>query len=247
MDERKVRAIVEWESPKNVSELRSFLGLINYYRRFVSRYSARASPLTDLLKKKVIWEWTDKCQREFDELKNAVTKEPVLKLPDYSKPFLVQTDGSDFAIGGFWIQEEHLMAYESRKLNETEQRYHVHDKEMIAIINCLRVWRHYLLGSWFIIQTDNVATSYFQNQKKLNPKQAQLAALTLVTCNLVDQIKEVLSHDPLAKNLVEMVREGKTRKLWVEEGLLLIIGNRMYVPKWDNLRREVLKECHDSK
>ncbi|CAH1426309.1 unnamed protein product [Lactuca virosa] len=93
LDESKV-AIIEWEPPNNVSELRSFLGLINYYHKFVSRYSARATPLTDLLKKKGIWEWTEKCQRAFDDLKNAVTKEPVLKLPDYSKPFLVQTDAS---------------------------------------------------------------------------------------------------------------------------------------------------------
>ncbi|CAH1452434.1 unnamed protein product [Lactuca virosa] len=115
MDESKVQAIAKWESPKNVSELQSFLGLINYYRRFISRYSSRATPLTDLLKKKVNWEWTQKSQRTFDDLKNAVTKLPVLKLPDYSKPFLVQTDTSDFTIRVFLIRGEHPVVYESRK------------------------------------------------------------------------------------------------------------------------------------
>uniref|UniRef100_A0A803NAQ1 Reverse transcriptase RNase H-like domain-containing protein n=1 Tax=Chenopodium quinoa TaxID=63459 RepID=A0A803NAQ1_CHEQI len=109
----------------------------------------------------------------FDDLKDAVTKEPVLALPDYSKPFELHTDASDFAIGGVLMQEGHPVAYESRKLNDTERRYPVHDKEMTAIIHCLRVWRHYLLGSRFTIYTNNVATSYFQNQKKLSPKQAR--------------------------------------------------------------------------
>ncbi|KAL7608079.1 hypothetical protein Lser_V15G12595 [Lactuca serriola] len=92
MDERKIKAISKWEPPKNVSELRSFLSLVNYYRRFISEYSARSTPLTDLLKKKVAWEWTDRCQEMFEELKKAVMKEPILALPNYSKPFQVQTD-----------------------------------------------------------------------------------------------------------------------------------------------------------
>lgn len=173
MDRAKVRAIEEWEPPTNVSELRSFLGLVNYYRRFIQGYSARATPLTNLLKKKVAWQWDEKCQRAFEDLKKAVMKEPVLSLPDYSQLFEVYTDASDFVIGGVLMQGGHPVAYDSRKLNDTERRYAVHDKEMTAIIHCLRTWRHYLLGCRFVIKTDNVATSYFQNQKKLSPKQAR--------------------------------------------------------------------------
>ena len=91
----KMQAIKEWELPKNVSKLRSFLGLVNYYRRFIKSYSARAAPLTDLLKKKVQRRWSSECQRAFEDLKKAVTEEPVLVLPDYSKPFEVHTDASD--------------------------------------------------------------------------------------------------------------------------------------------------------
>ncbi|KAL4572161.1 hypothetical protein LXL04_018930 [Taraxacum kok-saghyz] len=214
----------------------------------------------------------------FDERKAAVMSDPILKLPDFSVPFLVQTDASDFAIGGVLMQEGHPVAFESRKLNETERRYPVHDKEMTAIIHCLRVWRHYLLGNRFVIQTDNIATSYFQNQKKLSPKQARwqdflaefdysmeykpgkgnvvadalsrkanLATLTKITCDLTEKIKEGLNQDPLTQNLMKMAKEGKTRKFWIEDGLLLTTGNRMYVPKWNSLRRDILKECHDSK
>lgn len=85
-------------------------------------------------------------------------EEPVLALPDHTKPFEVRTDASDFAIGGVLMQEGHPIAYESRKLNETERRYTVQEKEMTAVVHCLRTWRHYLLGSRFVVKTDNVAT-----------------------------------------------------------------------------------------
>ncbi|KAL5753956.1 hypothetical protein ACOSP7_022176 [Xanthoceras sorbifolium] len=173
MDETKIKAICEWDPPTKVPELRSFLGLVNYYRRFIKGYSARAAPLTDLLKKNKAWEWSSECQEAFEGLKKAVTEEPVLSLPDYSKPYEVQTDASDFSIGGVLMQDGHPIAFESRKLNDTERRYTVQEKEMTAVVHCLCTWRHYLLGSHFIIRTDNVATSYFQTQKKLSPKQAR--------------------------------------------------------------------------
>ena len=279
MEQSKVKAIQDWEPPTKVPTLRSFLGLVNYYRRFIKGYSAIAAPLTDLLKKNKTWEWTDRCQQAFEDLKKALMEEPVLRLPDLSKPFEVHTDASDFAIGGVLMQEGHPIAFESRKLNDTERRYSAHEKEMTAVVHCLRTWRHYLLGSHFIVRTDNIATSYFLTQQKLTPKQArwqeflaefdykleykqgkenvvadalsrkaELAPVVLTPQNtLLGRIKEGLNHDSQAKNLVELVKGGKTRRFWLEEGLLYTTGKRLYVPRWDNLRREILKECHDSK
>lgn len=277
MDSSKVKAIMDWEPPKTVSGLRSFLGLVNYYRRFIKGYSKRAAPLTDLLKKNIPWDWNEKCQKAFEELKHAVSEEPVLMLPDYSKPFEVQTDASDFAIGGVLMQERHPIAFESRKLNETERRYPVHDKEMTAIIHCLRVWRHYLLGSRFKILTDNVATSYFQKQRKLTPKQArwqdflaefdydleykpgkanvvadalsrkaEFSSISSMESNLLERIREGMSHDTFAKHLLLLAKEGKTRRFWEHDGLIYAVGNRVFIPRWGNLRRELMKECHDS-
>ncbi|XP_025612030.1 uncharacterized mitochondrial protein AtMg00860-like [Arachis hypogaea] len=115
MDQGKVKAIKEWEPPNKVSELRSFLGLANYYRRFIKGYSAKAVPLTDLLRKNHTWEWSKECQKTFDELKAAITEGPILALPDYSKVFEVHTDASDYAIGGVLMLEGHPIAFESRK------------------------------------------------------------------------------------------------------------------------------------
>jgi len=103
-------------------------------------------------------------------LKRTVIEEPVLLQTDFSKPYEEHTDVSDFAIGGVLMQEGHPVAYESRKLNDIERRYTVQEKEMTAVAHSLRVWWHYLLGSRFMVKTDNVATSYFQTQKKLSPK-----------------------------------------------------------------------------
>jgi hypothetical protein len=173
MDKAKVRAIAEWEPPTRIPELRSFLGLANYYRRFVKGYSDIATPLTDLLKKGRAWEWDVKCQEAFENLKAALIEEPVLALPDFAKPFEVHSDASDYAIGGVLMQDGHPIAFESRKLNDAERRYTVQEKEMTAMVHCLRTWRHYLLGAAFIVKMDNVATSYLQSQKKLSPKQAR--------------------------------------------------------------------------
>ncbi|KAK3017242.1 hypothetical protein RJ639_005530 [Escallonia herrerae] len=173
MDEEKVKAIKKWEAPTKVSELRSFLGLANYYWRFIKGYSVKAAPLTNILKKGKAWKWSKRCQTAFEGLKEAVTEKPVLALPDHMKVFELQTNASNFATRGVLMQERHLIAFESRKLNDIERRYTVQEKEIIVVVHCLRTWRHYLLGSRFLIKTGNITTSYFQSQKKLSPKQAR--------------------------------------------------------------------------
>nr|GEV65398.1 hypothetical protein CTI12_AA187700 [Tanacetum cinerariifolium] len=173
MDGAKIKAIQDWEPPTKVTELRSFLGLVNYYRRFIMGYSAIASPLTDLLKKNKAWIWDEECQSAFESLKKAVMEEPVLRLSDVTMPFELHTDTSDITIGGVLMKDGHPIAFESRKLNETKRKYMVQEQETTTVAHYLRIWRHYLLGSRFVIKTDNIATSYFQTQKKLSPKQAR--------------------------------------------------------------------------
>jgi hypothetical protein len=120
MDEGKVKAIRDWLPPKSMPKLWSFLGLANYYRKFIAAYAKQTAPLTDLLKKDRPWHWSDQCQPAFDKLKDAVASEPFLRLPNFELPFEVHTDASNKAIGGVLVQEGHPIAYKSRKLKEAE-------------------------------------------------------------------------------------------------------------------------------
>ncbi|KAJ7971439.1 Retrotransposon protein, putative, Ty3-gypsy subclass [Quillaja saponaria] len=285
MDLDKVKAIQEWKTPTSVTELRSFLGLANYYRRFVEGYSSRVAPLTELLKKGTVWHWGEPCQTAFEDMKLAMINDPVLALPDISKPFEVQTDASDYALGGVLLQENHHVAYESHKLSQAEMRYTAQEKEMFAVIHCLRVWRHYLLGSKFIVKTDNTGVSHFFTQPKLTPKQghwhellaefdfefehkagksnqaadalsckAELATMTYVThisasrvaTSMRKRIRENLDKDPVAQAIINLAKEGNTCQFWVEDGLLMAKGNRLFIPKARDLRRTLMKECHNT-
>ena len=137
MDPKKVQSIVDWQAPRHVKDLRSFLGLANYYRKFIAGYSKRAAALTDLLKKDTKWVWSERYDEAFQNLKNAIASEPILKQFDYELPFEVHIDASDQAIGGGVVQAGHPVAFESRKFNDAEQRYSTHEKEMVAVVHCL--------------------------------------------------------------------------------------------------------------
>jgi len=139
MDDHKVKAILDWEPPKSVPALRSFLGLASYYRKFIKNFAKRAAPLTNLLKKSAItYEWDEACDEAFGTLKGILVKAPVLKLPNFDKEFEIHSDASNFAIGGVIVQDGRLVAFESKKLSETERRWPTHEKEMWAVIHCLK-------------------------------------------------------------------------------------------------------------
>ncbi|KAL0396344.1 UNVERIFIED_CONTAM: Transposon Ty3-I Gag-Pol polyprotein [Sesamum calycinum] len=124
-----------------------------------------------------IWNaYFDKVHWEYDLVENkveAIWSRPVLKLPQFDRPFEVQVDASDRALGGVLVQDKHPVAFESRKLKDAELRYSTHEKEMTAVVHCLEAWRHYLLGTKFTVVTDNVANTYFKTQRKLSQKQAR--------------------------------------------------------------------------
>ncbi|KAL0413750.1 UNVERIFIED_CONTAM: Transposon Tf2-11 polyprotein [Sesamum radiatum] len=173
MDPKKVQAIEEWQPPSDVHDLRSFLDLVNYYRYFVKGYFEIARPMTDLLKMTETWNWTPQCQASFDNLKRAMVTNLVLALPDMSKPFVVETDASNFALGGVLMQDCHLVAFESKKLKDVERRYSRHEKELLAIVHYLRLWQHYLLDSPFVVKKDNTVVSHFMTQSKLTSRQTR--------------------------------------------------------------------------
>lgn len=132
-----------WPTPSSVKQLRGFLGLTGYYRRFVKHYSLIAAPLTDLLKKDA-FVWNPTATESFTALKSAMCTAPVLRLPNFDRPFVVETDASDLGIGAVLLQESHPLAYFSKKLGPKRRLASTYHKELYAIVEALQKWRQYL-------------------------------------------------------------------------------------------------------
>ncbi|MCO5612729.1 hypothetical protein L7F22_066998 [Adiantum nelumboides] len=195
MDPEKLRVIEEWPEPCNVHELRSFLGMCSYYRRFIRDFSRIAGPLHDLTKKKVKYVWTPKENTAFMQLKAKLMTQPLLVLPDLKKPFEVHCDACGDSIGAVLSQEGHPVAYESRRLNSQERGLGVYEKELISVIHALQSWKHYLLGTAFVIYTDHQSIRYFMTLTKLSEKQMRWA-------NFLSQFHFHIAHVAGKKNQV---------------------------------------------
>lgn len=171
VDPSKIEAVVQWERPKNVTEIRSFLGLAGYYRRFVQGFSSIASPLTKLTRKNEPYVWSDKCEVSFQELKKRLTTAPVLTLPSGSGGFTIFTDASNIGLGCVLMQDGKVIAYGSRQLKDHEKNYATHDLELAAVVFALKMWRHYLHGEKFEVHSDHRSLQYLFSQKELNMRQ----------------------------------------------------------------------------
>src|SRR6476469_3057543 len=172
-DPKKVSAVQDWPVPRNVHEIKSFIGLACYFKKFISHYSEVAVPLTNLTRKSHVWEWTGKCQDAFEKLKLLLTEAPLLRTPDPTKLYRCVTDASDFGLGAVLLQEGHPIAFESRKLNSAEQNYTTTEREMLAVVHALRVWQCYLEGVYFEVETDHKCNTFFQSQPNLSRRQAR--------------------------------------------------------------------------
>jgi hypothetical protein len=150
-----------------------FLGLVNYFQKFIEHYSELAVPLTNLTKKLHPWVWTGRCQYAFELLKEKLIEAPLLCTPNDSLAYEIVTDASDIGLGGVLLQEGHPVAFEPRKLNDAELKYQTTDKEMLAVVHALRVWRFYLEGAEFTVYTNHVSNTYFQTQLNLSRRQAR--------------------------------------------------------------------------
>ncbi|KAL2230611.1 UNVERIFIED_CONTAM: Retrovirus-related Pol polyprotein from transposon gypsy [Sesamum indicum] len=170
-DPAKVKAILEWEPPKNVFKIRSFLGLASYYKIFEKDFSIIAKPLMNLLKKNTPFNWNDKCAQSFEELKKRLTSAPILTLPSGDGGYVVFTDVSRQELGCVLMQHGRVIAYASRQLRPHEMNYPTHGLELAAIVHALKIWRHYLYGETFQTFTDHKSLKYIPTQKELNLRQ----------------------------------------------------------------------------
>ena len=178
VDEKKITAMLEWPQPANITELRGFLGLTGYYRKFVRNYGVIARPLTNLLKKGK-FEWNQDATTAFNLLKEAMTSTPTLAMPNFNAVFFVETDASGDGIGAVLSQQGRPIAFMSRALGVSRRSWFIYAKEMLAIIEAVRTWRPYLLGRKFIIQTDQKSLKHLLEQRIVTPEQQDWVAKLL--------------------------------------------------------------------
>ncbi|KAG8493004.1 hypothetical protein CXB51_012618 [Gossypium anomalum] len=223
VDPSKISAIVNWKPPKDVSEVRSFLGLAGYYRRFVEGFSMIASPMTKLLQKNVKFDWTEECQLSFEKLKELLTKAPVLVQPELGKEFVIYSDASSIGLGCVLMQEGKVVAYASRQLKPHEKNYPTHDLELAAIVFALKIWRHHLYGEKCRIFTDHKSLKYLMDKKDLNLRQRRWLELLKDYELIIDYHpgKANIVTDALSRKSLFALRAMGTNLTMSDDGLLL--------------------------
>jgi hypothetical protein len=207
IDPSKVEGVLNWKPPTTVSEIRSFLGLAWYYRRFIEGFSKLAKPMTALLEKNAKFVWSEKCQKNFEELKKRLTTTLVLTLPDLSKRFAIYCDASRQGLGCVLMQEVRVVAYASRQLRKHELNYPTHDLELAAVVHSLKIWRHYIIGQKCDIYIDHKSLKYIFTQSDLNLRQRRWLEL------IKDYNLEVHYHPGKAN----VVADALSRKSYANE------------------------------
>jgi hypothetical protein len=243
VDPDKVQEVMYWKPPTTVRQIRSFLRLAGYYRRFIPDFSQIAKPITELLKKEAKFVWGQKCEDAFHALRQHLTTAPVLAQPDSSKPFDVYCDASSTGLGCVLMPDNRVIAYASRALRPHEQNYPTHDLELAAVVHALKMWKHYLMGTHCNIFTDHKSLKYIFIQADLNmrqrrwlelikdydlevhyhPGKANIVADALsrklqCNCVMMDSRIDTLC-DVLSKKKIEMIPSGALSHISVEPAL----------------------------
>jgi len=182
MDPVKVKAVKSWPIPRNVRDVRTFLGFANFYRHFVKDFAALACPLNDLTRKNFAFAWGTNEQVAFDTLREVFTSAPILALWDPDRPTWIEVDASGYAMGGALMQRQedglwHPIAFRSLSMQPAERNYEIYDREMLGIIEALKEWRSFLEGlpSTFEIVTDHSNLMFWRTAQDLSQRQAHWA------------------------------------------------------------------------
>jgi hypothetical protein len=160
VDPSKVKDILSWKTPQNISDIRSFLGLAGYCRRFIEGFSKISKPMTKLLAKGNTFEWMPRRETNFQELKKRLTMALVLTIPNMEKPFLIYCDASGQGLGCVLMQDGHVVAYASRQLRKHEEKYPTHDLVLAVVVHALKIWRHYIIGKRCEVYSDHNSLKY---------------------------------------------------------------------------------------
>ncbi|GJZ05113.1 putative reverse transcriptase domain-containing protein [Tanacetum coccineum] len=237
VDPAKIESIKDWASPKSPTEIRQFLGLAGYYRRFIEGFSKIAKSMTKLTQKNVKFDWGEKEEAAFQLIKQKLCSAPILALPKGSENFIVYCDASHKGLGAVLMQYEKVITYASRQLKIHEKNYTTHDLELGAVVFALKMWRHYLYGT----------------RKERSKPLRVLALVMTIGLNLPKQILEAQTEALKPENLTAEDVGGMLRQDLTKERLkpradgTLCLNNRSWLPCYGDLRTLVMHESHKSK
>ncbi|KAK1423842.1 hypothetical protein QVD17_19151 [Tagetes erecta] len=235
VDPSKIEAIKNWEAPKTPTQVRQFMGLSGYYRRFIKDFSRIAVPLTMLTHKNKKFEWGDKQKEAFEALKQKLCSAPILSLPEGSDNFVVYCDASHQGFGCVLMQGNKVIAYASRQLKVNEKDHTTHDLELGAVVFALKIWRHYLYGTKCIVYTDHKSLQHIFDQKMLNMRQRRWVEL------LNDYDCEIRYH-PGKANVVADALSRKDREKPLRVKCLHILIKPKFLDQIKDAQKKVLAE-----
>ncbi|GJS96458.1 putative reverse transcriptase domain-containing protein [Tanacetum coccineum] len=221
VDPAKIESIKDWASPKTPTEIRQFLGLAGYYRRFIEGFSKIAKSMMKVIQKGIKFDWGEKEENAFQLIKQKLCSAPILALPEGSKDFVVYRDASHKGLGAVLMQREKVIAYASRQLKVHEKNYTTHDLELGSVVFALKIWRHYLYGTKCIVFTDHKSLQHILDQKELNMRQRRwLELLSDYDCDI--------RYHPGKANLVAdaLSHKEQIEPLWVR-ALVMTIGSNL--------------------
>ncbi|GJT96458.1 putative reverse transcriptase domain-containing protein [Tanacetum coccineum] len=221
VDPAKIEAIKSWAAPTTPTEVRQFLGLSGYYRRFIEGFSLISKPLTKLNHKYKKYEWGSEEEEAFQTLKQKLCSAPILALLEGTEDFVVYYDASLKGYGSVLMQREKVIAYASRKLKVHEENYITHDLELGAVIFALRLWRHYLYGTKYVVFTNHKSLQYILNQKELNLRQRRWFEL------LSDYDCEIRYHPRKGNVVADALSRKKRDKPLRVRALMMIVHNNL--------------------
>ncbi|KAG7556957.1 Reverse transcriptase domain [Arabidopsis suecica] len=218
VDPEKIKSNKDWPRPKNATEIRSFLGLAGYYRRFVKGFASMSQPMTRLTGKDTKFQWSEECEKSFSELKAMLTSAPVLVLPEEDEPYMVYTDASITGLGCILMQKDSVIAYASRQLRKHEENYPTHDLEMAVVVFALKIWRSYLYA----------------------------AKVHICAADQADLLSRIRLAQDKDKEINDWAKNNKT-EYQTSNNSTIVVNGRVCVPNDKELKEEILKEAHQSK
>ncbi|GJV77461.1 putative reverse transcriptase domain-containing protein [Tanacetum coccineum] len=221
VDPAKIEAVKNWTSPATPTEVRQFLGLAGYYRRFIEGFSKIAKPLTKLTQKNKSYIWGEEQESAFQLLKQKLCEAPILALPEGNDNFVVYCDASLQGLGAVLMQREKVIAYASRQLKPHEENYTTHDLELGAVIFALKIWRHYLYGTKCTVFTDHKSLQHILRQKELNMRQRRWLEL------LADYDCEICYHPGKANVVADALSRKKQIKPLRVRALILTVHPKL--------------------